>query len=120
MEPRTIVVSDALQARLDDHCGATGRTATEVTLAAIEHLGPELDAVVRASRVPLAPPATGERQLGVGPVRVVLRPGAAAARVLDRLSAQLQEPWRVWIPAVLNVYLPGRREPDDMPWLVRD
>ncbi len=122
IEPRTIFVSDSLQARLDTFCEhATGRSATSVTFDAIDHFRGELPELVQAARVRLASPGADEatvRYVGVGPVHVRLRPGAAGAALLNRLSTELDLPWRIWVPPVLNAYLPGRKEPDNMPWLV--
>lgn len=123
IEPRTLFVSDALQARLDAFCeGGAGRSPTSVTFDAVEHFRGDLADLVRAARVRLASPVAEERDVryvGVGPVQVKLRPGVAGASLLDRLSTELDLPWRTWVPAVLNAYLPGRQEPDNMPWLER-
>lgn len=120
-DERIVFVSDALQARLDAFCADdAAHDATSVTFAAIEHFGAELPQLVHDARVRLASPVADEtavRHLGVGPVRVRLRVGASGARLLDRLSAELGRPWRTWVPAVLNAFLPGRREPENMPWL---
>lgn len=121
-EPRTLFVSDLLQARLDTFCeGGSGRSATSVTFEAIDHFREDLPGLVHAARVRLASPVAREaevRYAGIGPVQVRLRPGVAGAALLDRLSTELDLPWRTWVPPVLNAYLPGRQEPDNMPWLV--
>ncbi|MEV4644203.1 hypothetical protein [Saccharopolyspora sp. NPDC049357] len=120
--PRTVHVSDALQARLDTFRDQdTGRTTTTVTFDAIEHFRAELPELVRASRARLASPAAdaaGVRYLGAGPVHIRLRPDATCAELLDRLSTELGLSWEIWVPPVLNAYLPGRKEPENMPWLV--
>lgn len=119
----TVFVSDALQARLDAYCEAgTGRHATAVTFDAVSQLRAELPRLVRAARVRLASPVAEEatvRYLGEGPVQVLLRPSVAEEDLLERLSAELELSWRTWLPAVLNAYLPGRKEPENMPWLIR-
>lgn len=124
VESRTVFVSPALQARLDAYRErGVNRTATSVTFDAIEHCGPELPELVRAARARPAWPAdeqAGVRYLGAGRVQIRLCPGAAGAKLLDRLSAELVLSWRTWVPPLLNAYLPGRREPDNMPWLVRE
>jgi hypothetical protein len=122
VESMTIFVSDSLQARLDTfrERGA-GRTATSVTFDAIEYFRAELPQLVDSARARLvwAVPEEAEvRYLGAGPVHIRLRPGAAGANLLERLSTELDLCWRTWIPPVLNAYLPGRREPENMPWLV--
>lgn len=123
-ESRTVFVSAALQARLDTYREhGVNRTATSVTFDAIEHFRAELPELVRAARARLAPPVAEEaevRYLGAGPVQIRLRPGAAGAKLLDRLSTELGLSWRTWVPPLLNAYLPGRMEPDNMPWLVRE
>lgn len=122
--PRTVHVSDALQARLDtyrDH--DADRTTTSVTFDAIQHFRAELPELVRASRARLATPVADEaevRYLGAGPVHIRLRPDATCAELLDRLSTELGLPWETWVPPVLNAYLPGRKEPENIPWLVRE
>lgn len=122
-EVRTIFVSDLLQARLDAFCERdANRTATSVTIDAIDHFRAELPDLVRAARVRLASPLPEEayvRYVGAGPVQVRLRLGVAGATLLDRLSGELDLSWRTWVPTVLNAYLPGRKEPENMPWLVR-
>lgn len=123
-EPRTVYVSDALQARLDtfrEH--GADRTTTSVTFEAIACFRAELPELVRTARARLASPVAERaevRYLGAGPVQVRLRLSAARAELLDRLSAELGLSWRTWVPPVLNAYLPGRREPENMPWLVRE
>lgn len=120
---RIVFVSDALQARLDTYLErGVGRTATSVTFDAIEHFRRELPYLIRHARarpVSPSPELAKVRYLGAGPVQILLRPGAAGAEVLDRLSTDLGLSWRTWIPPVLNAYLPGRREPENMPWLVQ-
>ena len=121
VEPRTIHVSDALQARLDAFRDQADRTTTSVTFEAIEHFRAELPELVRSARARLASPVAEEaevRYLGAGPVQLRLRPDAAGAELLDRLSAELGSPWTTWVPPVRNAYLPGRKEPENMPWLV--
>lgn len=123
VEPRTIHVSDALQARLDAFRDQADRTTTSVTFEAIEHFRAELPELVRSARARLASPVADEaevRYLGAGPVQLRLRPDAAGAELLDRLSAELGSSWTTWVPPVLNAYLPGRKEPENMPWLVRE
>lgn len=123
VEPRTLHVSDALQARLDAFRERTDRTTTSATFEAIEHFRAELPELVRAARARLTSPVADEaevRYLGAGPVQLRLRPDAAGAELLDRLSAELGLSWTTWVPAVLNAYLPGRKEPGNMPWLVRE
>ena len=119
-----IFVSDALQARLDTFCAQRPeRTVTSVTFDAIEHFGRRLPELIEnALARPVSPPSehTELRYLGAGPVQVRLRPGVAGARMLRRLSDELGRSWRTWVPPVLNAYLPGRREPENMPWLVQD
>jgi proteasome lid subunit RPN8/RPN11 len=122
--PDIIFVSDALQARLDTFCAqGPKRTVTSVTFDAIEHFGRRLPELIdNALARPVSPRSehTELRYLGAGPVQVRLRPGAAGARMLRRLSAELGRSWRTWVPPVLNAYLPGRREPENMPWLIQD
>jgi hypothetical protein len=119
-----VFVSDALQARLDTYVAQeAARTATSVTFDAIESFRRELPELIHHARArPVAPltDRTETRYLGAGPVQIRLRPGAAGAQVLDRLSTDLGLSWRLWIPPLLNAYLPGRREPENMPWLVQD
>ncbi len=123
VEPRTVLVSDSLQGRLDTFCGHDiHRSASSVTFDAIEYFRAELPELVHAARARLASAVPGEaevRYLGMGPVHIRLHPGAAGARLLDRISSELHLSWRTWVPPVLNAYLPGRREPENMPWLVR-
>jgi hypothetical protein len=123
LESRIVFVSDALQARLDTYLEhRVGRTATSVTFDAIEYFRRDLPELVHRARArPVSPPPEHAevRFLGAGPVQVRLRPSAAGAKVLDRLSTDLGLSWRTWIPPVLNAYLPGRREPENMPWLVQ-
>lgn len=115
-------VTDSLQARLDAFCEYDAdRSAASVTIDAIDCFRGELLDLVRASRVRLASPLPEEahvRYLGVGPVQVRLRLGIGGVTLVDRLSSRLDLSWRTWIPPVLNAYLPGRREPENMPWLV--
>lgn len=122
IDGRAVYVSDLLQARLDAFCAQRAdRTPTSVTFDAIEYFRAELPGLVRAARARFVSSSVEDRPvryLGVGPVLVRLRPGVAGATLLDRLSAELDLSWRAWVPAVLNAYLPGRREPDNMPWLV--
>ncbi|TWG07482.1 hypothetical protein [Saccharopolyspora dendranthemae] len=123
VESRTLHVSDALQARLDTFRESTSRTTTSATFEAIAHFRAELPELVRGARARLTSPVADEaevRYLGAGPVQLRLRPDAAGAELLDRLSAKLGLPWTTWVPAVLNAYLPGRQEPENMPWLVRE
>ena len=123
-EPRTVYISDALQARLDAYREHdANRTTTSVTFDAIEHFGADLPELVRASRARLVSPVADEseaRYLGAGPVQIRLRTSAAGADLLDRLSTVLGLSWRTWVPPVLNAYLPGRQEPENMPWLTQN
>lgn len=124
-EPRTVYVSDALQARLDTFRERDAeRTTTSVVFDAVEHCRAELPELVRTSRArlisPIAEPAAEVRYLGSGPVRIRIRPTAAEADLLDRLSTELGLSWETWVPPVLNAYLPGRQEPENMPWLARE
>lgn len=122
----TIFVSDALQARLDRYrqdCGDL--TTTAVVFEAIEHLRPHLPELLRTAHArpvsPFAAQLTQPRYLGSGPVQIRIRPEAAQADVLAQVSEELGGlPLATWIPPVLNAYLPGRREPDNMPWLIQN
>lgn len=118
----TLFVSDALQLRLDNHRDEHPEcTNTSVVFEALGALEGNVAAVVRESRVPLAS-GTGEmHDLGTGPVRIPVRPTPEQAAVLDELNRELgADSPTEWLPAVLNAHLPGRKEPDNMPWLVQD
>lgn len=124
--PWTVHISDALQVRLDRYRDdRPGRTTTTVVFEAIGHLRADLPELVRAARArpasPWAAPRWQQRYLGSGPVQIRLRPGVAEADVLAQVSAELGGlPPATWIPPLLNAYLPGRKEPDNMPWLIRE
>lgn len=118
IEPVTVFVSDALQARLDTYRDES-RTATAVVFEAVEALGERLPDVVHASRARINSPVAREVQyLGAGPVLIRVRPDAAQAAELDRLSDEAGMPVTDWLPPLLNAHLPGRKEPENMPWLV--
>lgn len=118
--PWTVFVSDALQARLDTYRG--DGTNTAVVFEAIEALRDRLPEVVRGARARLQSPHARDavHYLGSGPVQVRVRPDTAQAALLDRLSDELGAPITTWLPPLLNAHLPGRQEPDNMPWIVRD
>lgn len=117
----TVFVSDALQARLDACC-ADGRTATAVVFEAIEAVRDRVPDVVRGARARLRSPHARDEvhYLGSGPVQVRIRPDAEQAALLERWSAELGVPITTWLPPVLNAQLPGRAEPENMPWIVQD
>lgn len=121
----TLFVSDALQARCDTHRGEQpSRTNTSIVFDAIEALGERLPDVVANARVLTAsrfPVNSGQtHDLGSGPVQLRIRPTDAQAAMLDKLTVELGAETRAsWIPAVLNAYLPGRKEPSNMPWLAQ-
>ena len=117
----TLFVSDALQLRLDNHRDEHAeRTNTSIVFEAIDALRDDVAAVVRDSRVQLAS-GTGEtHDLGTGPVQIPIRPTPEQVVVLDELTRELDANSSTeWLPAVLNAYLPGRKEPENMPWLVQ-
>lgn len=122
VEPRTVYISNALQARLDRYRErGADRTSTSVTFDAIEYLNAELSELVRGARARLASPTAEQAKVryhGVGPVQIRLCPSVAGAKLLDRLSTELGLSLQTWVPPALNAYLPGRREPENMPWLV--
>ncbi|MCX2732773.1 hypothetical protein OOZ19_21250 [Saccharopolyspora sp. NFXS83] len=117
----TVYVSDALQARLDTYCGDDG-TPTAAVFEAIEALRDRLPDVVRGARARLQSPHARDEvhYLGSGPVQIRIHPDAARAALLDRLSDELDVPITTWLPPLLNAHLPGRQEPDNMPWIVQD
>ncbi|MHA6805955.1 hypothetical protein [Salinifilum ghardaiensis] len=120
-EPLAVHVSDALQARLDTYREQhADRTTTSVVFEAVEQRRGELPELVRTARARLRSPAAQEtvHHLGTGPVLIRVRPSADQAAVLDELSGELGVPVATWLPALLNAHLPGRREPENMPWLV--
>ncbi|MBK0869015.1 MAG: hypothetical protein IJH84_07770 [Saccharopolyspora sp.] len=118
VEPVTVFVSDALQARLDTYRDER-RTATSVVFEAIEALGDRLPDVVHAARAMINSPSAREiHYLGSGPVLIRVRPDAAQAAELARLSDEVGMPVAGWLPPLLNAHLPGRKEPENMPWLV--
>ncbi len=118
VEPLTVFVSDALQDRLDTY-RAEARTATSVVFEAVESLGDRLPDVVHASRARINSPLAREiHYLGSGPVQIRVRPDAAQAAALERLSDEVGMPVTVWLPPLLNAHLPGRKEPENMPWIV--
>lgn len=116
----TVFVSDSLQARLDTYCGDDG-TPTAVVFEAIEALRDRLPDVVHGARARLQSPHARDEvhYLGSGPVQVRIRPDADQAALLDRLSDELGVPTTTWLPPLLNAHLPGRREPDNMPWIIQ-
>lgn len=116
----TVYVSDMLQARLDTYCGESG-TTTAVVFEAIESWRDRLPEVLRDARARInAPQARDEvHYLGSGPVQIRVRPDAGRAELLERLSGELGVPITTWLPPLLNAHLPGRREPDNMPWIVQ-
>ncbi|GAA3356987.1 hypothetical protein [Saccharopolyspora gregorii] len=120
-EPWTVFVSDALQSRLDACC-ADGRTATAVAFEAIEAVHDRLPDVVRGAQARLRSPHARDEvhYLGSGPVQVRIRPDAEQAALLARWSEELGAPITTWLPPVLNAHLPGRVEPENMPWIVQD
>ncbi|MEB3366551.1 hypothetical protein [Saccharopolyspora mangrovi] len=119
-------MSDALQARLDRYReDRADRTTTTVVFEAIEHLRPHLPELVRTAHArpasPFAARPTRQRYLGSGPVQIRIHPEATQAEVLGQVSEELDGlPLATWIPPLLNAYLPGRKEPDNMPWLAQD
>ncbi|WP_190814919.1 hypothetical protein [Saccharopolyspora pogona] len=124
-EPRTVFVSDALQARLDGYREQrAGWTTTSVVFAALEDLRGDLAELLRTARVRQASPfaeSDGQvRYLGAGPVQIRIRPSPVQAEVLEQVSVELGVPVAAWVPVLLNGYLPGRKEPENMPWLVLD
>ncbi len=122
-DPRAVHVSDALQARLDTYRDQRdGRTTTSVVFEALEQLRDELPELVRTARARPKSPAAQEavHYLGTGPVLIRIRPSDDQAAMLDELSGELAAPMTTWLPPLLNAYLPGRREPENMPWLVLD
>lgn len=122
---RTVYVSDALQARLDTYREQDAtRSTTSVVFEAVDELAAEIPELVRASRArpasPFAPQSRDVTYLGCGPVQIQLEPSCAQADLLDKLSTKLGMPLETWMPPVLNAHLPGRREPENMPWLARE
>ena len=121
VQPATVHVSDALQDRLDTYCAQDdGRTATSVVFAALEHFRAQLPELLRTARARPASPWANQdvHYLGSGRVHIRVRPDEAQATLLDQVTAELGVPLTVWLPPVLNAYLPGCKEPDNMPWLV--
>ncbi|GAB3296857.1 hypothetical protein [Parasphingorhabdus pacifica] len=120
-QARTVFVSDALQLRVDTYREAQDeRTNTSIVFDAIEAHRDELATVLREARVPFVSDSGQTHHLGSGPVRIVIRPTAEQSATLDELTGQLGgETLSDWLPAVLNAHLPGRKEPDNMPWLKR-
>ncbi|WP_243793787.1 hypothetical protein [Saccharopolyspora gloriosae] len=116
----TVFVSDALQARLDAYRGASG-TTTAVVFEAIESWRDRLPEVLGDARARINAPRLRDEvhYLGSGPVQIRVHPDAVLAELLERLSDELGVPITTWLPPLLNAHLPGRREPDDMPWIVR-
>lgn len=121
-ECTTLFVSDGLQSRLDDYREADpSRTNTSLVFEAIDALRDEIPAVVDQARVRIASPGRQAHDLGSGPVRVHLHLTRSQAAVLDKLTGLLGlQQHSAWIPALLNAHLPGRKEPENMPWLTRD
>ncbi len=125
VHPRTVYVSDALQARLDTYRDQDAtRSTTSVVFEAVERLAADIPELVRASRArpvsPFAPHSRDVTYLGSGPVQIQIQPSWAQTDLLDKLSAKLDMPLETWMPPLLNAYLPGRKEPDNMPWLTRE
>lgn len=122
VQPRTVHVSDALQNRLDTYCAQReGHTPTTAVFEALEHLHGELPELMRSARAYLASPdpQPDVHYLGSGRVQIRLRPDEAQEAVLEETSAELGAPLATWLPPLLNAHLPGRREPENMPWLVQ-
>lgn len=69
---------------------------------------------------PFALHAADVTYLGSGPVQIQIQPSSAQANLIDKLSTKLGMPLETWMPPLLNVYLPGLKEPDNMPWLTRE
>ena len=116
----TLFVSDALQLRLDSYRTArSGRSNTSIAFEAIRCLADTLSAVVASAHVPLIARPEQTHRLGSGPVQVQLRLTRDQAATLEVSTHQLHAASSAdWLPPVLNAYLPGRKEPTNMPWLV--
>jgi hypothetical protein len=116
--PTTLYVSAGVEERINRYRRAVkGRTNTSVVLEAITACRDRLDEIVAASRAtgsvgsvfPTDPSAA--RYLGGGSNQVQIRPTLAQLEVLDQMTAELGFRKRAtWIAAVLNDFLPGRRE----------
>ncbi len=117
----TVRVSDALQDRLDTYCAQDdSRTPTAVALTAVEHFRDELPDLLRNARARYASPWANQdvHYLGSGRVQIRIRPDETQQTMLDQVSAEFGAPPTIWLPPLLNAYLPGIKEPGNMPWLV--